>query len=303
MRDQSTRVCKAARSWDPLASPLWGGAPQWEVRRAVTRGFVGPGWTRGASSCPRAPHSPAHRPPRLEGPCCGRGGAALGPEGCGQHPRAPPTSSLAHAPPPLTPKSKPSGGFSPGPSHFPPSAPFPHRAPGVWLNCRLLSRRSERLKPNLWPGRLHRLLNDPSGSFSHTGRPGCLRKVCRDGEGLDLAFRGAARLVEVREQRDRPRAGAAGGAHVGPRLGTATTGGWGSRAWGRAVDARGRVRAPLALGFGGRRDVAQDVRGWGGESRERPMGGFEALGFQGPLGTLVGCDVESGQRSGRGEGR
>lgn len=43
--------------------------------------------------------------------------------------------------------------------------------------------------------------------------------------------------------------------------------------------------------------------GWGGESRERRMGGFEALGFQGLLGTLVGCDVESGQRSGRGEGR
>ena len=106
-------------------------------------------------------------------------------------------------------------------------------------------------------------MNDPSGSFSRTGRPGCLRRVCRDGEGLDLAFRGAARPVEVREQGDRPRAGAAGGARVGPRLGTATTGGWSSRAWGRAVDAGGRVRAPLALGFGGRRDVAQDVRGVG----------------------------------------
>lgn len=138
VRDRSTRVCKAARSWDPLASPLWG-APQWEVRRAGHKGLCGSRMDSGPHPAP-GPLILQHTDPRgWRGPAVTGVGLPWARRGVGSiprlHPQAPWHTPLPH----LSPNQNRLGGFSPGPSHFPSSAPFPHRAPGVWLNWQLLS--------------------------------------------------------------------------------------------------------------------------------------------------------------------
>ena len=85
VRDQSTRVCKATRSWDPLASPLCG-APQWEVRRAGHKGLCGSRMDSGPRPAP-GPLIVQHTDPRgWRGPAVAGVGLPWAPRGVGSIP-------------------------------------------------------------------------------------------------------------------------------------------------------------------------------------------------------------------------